>query len=111
VTAHRLGSLLGRWHQWRRGYSTERGYARVGWLTDERDQEDELERLTMLALEEHIDHMPRDLQLALQHVARAECLGVEVIMNPRLGERATREALVQRAMADLERRLLQAGVV
>jgi hypothetical protein len=55
--------------------------------------------------------MPRELQLALQHVARAECLGVEVLHHPTLANAAVRETLVQRALADLQRRLLHAGVI
>jgi hypothetical protein len=112
MSTRRLGSLLGRWHQWRRAYSHERGYARPArLLRDEQDEDDLLERLTMSALEDHITRLPGDLQLALQHVARAECLGVEVIMNPRLGDKEQRTSLVERALAELERKLLHAGVL
>lgn len=105
-----LGSLLGRWHQWRRAYSPERGYARVPHLGNA-DPEDTLERITMLAVEEEIESMPRDMQLALQHVARAECMGVEVFTTPRLGNTAEREVLVQTALKELQRRLLRCGIL
>ncbi len=104
-----LLSLLGRWHQWRRAWPMERGYARVVFLAG--DDEDELERLTMQAVEEEIQRLPALEQLALSHVARAECMGVEVVMNPRLGNDAQRAAIVERALSAVERRLLQAGVM
>lgn len=108
---HRLGSLLGRWHQWRRAYSHERGYARPALVVSDTDLEDELEQLTMRILDATVEALPRDLQLAAQHAARAECLGVEVIMNPRLGGREERDRLVQRALAELQRRLEHEGVL
>lgn len=106
-----LGSLLGRWHQWRRAYSVERGYTRQ--CLDNGPSfgdEDELEHLLMRSVEDEIAKMPGELQLALQHIARAECMGVEVIFSPRLGEKAHREKLVNRAIELLNKRLLQAGV-
>lgn len=106
-----LGALLGRWHQWRRAYSHERGYARPALVAGDCDREDDLERLTMSSIDAHVAEMPQELQIALQHVARAECMGVEVIMNPRLGDRVHREALVDRALAELERRLMRDGVL
>ncbi len=107
----RLGSLLGRWHQWRRAYSHERGYARAVLTASATDSEDDLERTTMNAIESAIDAMPDDLQLALQHIARAECMGVEVITNPRLGPAERRRALVEQALIELERRLQWEGVM
>lgn len=107
----RIGSLLGRWHQWRRAYSHERGYARPVMPLHSRDAEDQLEHMTMMTLEDEITGMPQELQIALQHVARAECMGVEVITNPRLGDSMHREALVGRALFELHRRLLRAGLV
>lgn len=108
-----LASLLGRWHQWRRRYSHERQYARVALLHSEHDTdaEDELERMLMRTLEAEIEAMPADLKLALQHVARAECMGVEVITAARLMQRDKRERLVDTALRALERRLLFAGVL
>jgi hypothetical protein len=106
----RLHSLLGRWHQWRRAYSPERGFARVAYASPA-DDEDELEALTMRAIEDEIGAMSRDDQLALQHVARAECMGVEVIFNPRLGTHLQRNSAIKRALIRIEKRLLQLGVL
>ncbi len=108
---HRLGSLLGRWHQWRRGYSHERGYSRpLGFNTPVSD--DELECMLMASIEDEVSLMPRELQLAVQHVARAECLGVEVFHNPHLPiSKDAQASLVERAMDELERRLERMGVL
>lgn len=107
-----IGSLLGRWHQWRAAYSHERGYAQVrvpAWLDEE---EEDWERRTMAALEDEIARLPQDLQLALQHVARSECLGVEVIMLNRLPhDKAARDALCARAVQTLQRRLVALGLM
>lgn len=110
--ALQLGSLLGRWHQWRRAYSHERGLTRQCLDFGDSGDEDELELLQMRAIEEAIASMSRDHQLALQHVARAECMGVEVVFNPHLQlSRQHRETLIARAMQELERRLLHVGVL
>jgi hypothetical protein len=110
-----LGSLLGRWHQWRRHYSHERGYAyaRMPAWADAADGDEDraFERMQMEAIEREVNALPRELQLALQHVARAECLGVEVLMHPAMVSMAVRESLVARAMVELTKRLLQAGVM
>jgi hypothetical protein len=107
-----LGTLLGHWHQWRRGYSHERGYTRqcldFGASTGD---DDDLELAQLRAIEEAVSTMPREEQIALQHVARAECLGVEVMFSPLLLNREHRELLVARALETLRRRLLQAGVL
>jgi len=110
VSNHRLLSLLARWHQWRRAYSLERGHARVRLGTGE-DAEDELERLTMQAIEDEMDFLEPLELMALQHVARAECMGVEVITNPRLGGNTTRARLVEHALSVIEKRLLRAGIL
>jgi hypothetical protein len=106
----RLLSLLGRWHQWRRAYSHERGFARVGYASPA-DEEDELDRLTMSAMEDVIAGMPAPMQLALQHAGRAECNGVEVVLSPVLMDDIRREVLIVHALATLERLLLRAGVL
>lgn len=71
---HRLGSLLARWHVWRKGFTTERSYARQGGPVD---PEDTLEALLMTAIETEVDHLSLEDQRALQQIAQAECLGVE----------------------------------
>lgn len=113
MPSHELGSLLGRWHQWRRGYSHERGYARVratSWV--DADDDDVLEVMLMRAIEDEAEKLPADLQLALQHVARAECLGVEVIMLNRLPrDRAARDSLCERALRELEKRMVALGLM
>lgn len=112
MTDRRVLSVLGRWHQWRRAYSTERNYARAGFAGyTEHGDEDELEALTMRAVEAEMEHLGADFRMALQHVARAECMGVEVIFNPRLGGHALRTRLVEQALRAIEKRLLQAGVL
>lgn len=109
---HELGSLLGRWHQWRFHWSHERAYARARLFASGGVQDDDdFERLLMAAIEKEITEMPRDFQLALQHVARAECLGVEVITINALQHRETRESLVAMAIRALEKRLIAAGVL
>lgn len=110
MSDRRVLSLLGRWHQWRRAWPMERGYARVVFLAGD-DDEDELERLTMQAVEEEIQRLEPLEQLALQHVARAECMGVEVVMNPRLGNDEKRADIVERALSAVARRLLHAGLM
>lgn len=109
MAAPDLRNLLGRWHQWRRGYTHERGYARASLLNDEHD--DELEVLTMSLIDAEVLRLSQDHQIALQHLARAECLGVEVILNPRLGDAVTRSALVEAALRELRRRLLMLGLL
>lgn len=107
-----LQSLLGRWHQWRRMWTHERGYARMAYeYASTGDDDEALERLVMQSVDEQVSAMPRELQLALQHVGRAECLGVEVMHHPMLANVQAREALVQRAMRELHGRLLHAGVI
>lgn len=105
-----LGSLLGRWHQWRRGYSHERKFARAALASDSMHDDDDFEAMLMQAIECEIEGLSQQHQLALQYVARAECLGVEVIMNQRLpADRDERESLCQEAMRALHRRLLHIG--
>lgn len=106
----RLLSLLGRWHQWRRAYSHERGFAHVAMASDA-DEEDEIERLTMQVIEANIEQLDVAARLALQHVARAECLGVEVIMSTRLGTESQRTATIERALSQMQRRLLLQGLL
>lgn len=106
-----MGSLLGRWHQWRRGYSVERKHARVALLNSPYDDEDTLERLVMANIEDEIGRMPTEMQLALAHVARAECMGVEVMFSPRLPRGDALDSLCERAVDELERRLLHLGLL
>lgn len=110
--SHELGSLLGRWHQWRHRWSHERAYARAKLFASSGVADDEdFERLVMSAIETEILAMPREFQLALQHVARAECLGAEVITVNALNHKETRESLVSLAVRALEKRLIAAGVL
>jgi len=108
--SRRVLSMLGRWHQWRRAYSVERGFARPSYAYADHD-EDELERLTMRTIDAEIAVLPRDWQLALQHVARAECMGVEVLFSPRLADDVKRRNAIEHALSMIEKRLLQAGVI
>jgi hypothetical protein len=111
---HELGSMLGRWHQWRAAYSPERRHARAALMRGDgaAHDDDDFEHMLMESLETVIDRMSPQHQLALQHVARAECLGVEVIMSPRLPpNHARREALCVEAMRELERRLIASGLL
>jgi hypothetical protein len=109
---HALGSMLARWHQWRSHYSHERGLSRIQFDNSGREPEDEYEQLLMKSIETEILKLPRDEQLALQHIARAECLGVEVFFNMRMmQDRVLREILTTRAMANLQRRLLHLGFI
>lgn len=111
MTYPRVLSLLGRWHQWRRAYTHERGFASAEHARAAHDMEDDLEALLMNAIEAEIEGLPREDQLALQHVARAECMGVEVLFNPRLGNAATRSTAIERALIRIEKRLLHIGVL
>lgn len=109
-----IGSLLGRWHQWRRAYSPERRYARVALLQgapDDPDDEQAFEVVTMRAIEAEIERMPPDVRLALQHVARAECMGVEVMFSPRLPRGPALDHICVRAVRELERRLVHMGIL
>ena len=115
VVDPRLGSLLGRWHQWRRRFTTERRLARptIDLRSDGADAaEYEWESQLMATLEAEIERLPRDMQLALQHLARAECMGVEVFVNPHLpANRISHERLVQRAARELAHRLEWLGLM
>lgn len=109
-----LGSMLGRWHQWRRGYTHERKFARAALLQgapDDEAAEDQLERLTMQHITEEIERMPHDMRLAIEHAARAECMGVEVMFSPRLPRGVALDVLVNRSLRELERRLVFLGVL
>jgi hypothetical protein len=108
-----LGSLLGRWHQWRGRYSHERGFARARVEPFAmHDDDDELEAMLMRSIEDAICGMSPQLQLALQHVARAECLGVEVIMSNRLPtDKVQRESLCDLALHTLAARLVAQGLL
>ena len=103
-----LNELLAQWHEWRRQYSVERGYARLSYNDLPAD---DLDHLTVETIEREVAAMAPLLQLAVQHWARAQCMGVEVIHSTRLGPRPIREALVARALSELERRLAHAGVM
>lgn len=111
----RLESLLATWHSWRAGYSPARGYARVrlevagadGDLDDE-----ELDALLMQDVEQAIGELPQLQQLALQHLARAEHLGVEVMKVHRLPVNPVeRAALCDAALKALRRKLVARGVM
>lgn len=108
-----LGSMLGRWHQWRRQYSHERGFVRSALPLEDVDctSEEQLEDLTMRAIERTIEQLPRPLQLALQHVARAECMGVEMLSHPDLFDDSHREAVCALALRELRARLEILGVL
>ena len=111
-----LGGLLARWHQWRGQYALARSYrgyrVRGVYGADSEESEEALERLTMRAVEAEIADMPRDMQLALQHAARAQALGVMVFASPALpANPEQRSALVTKSLAELQRRLLRAGVL
>lgn len=105
--------MLGRWHQWRRQYSHERGFVRspAPPAGDTADTEEQLEQLVMLTIERTVEGMPRALQLALQHVARAECMGVEMLAQGDLLDPVDRASLVKLALAELRDRLEMQGVV
>lgn len=101
-----IAQMLARWHGWRRAYSHERGLVKVqAYAHDHDDDDDRLEAMQMQALEQVIESMPPDWRLALQHVARAEFLGAEVIMSMRLGDATSRERLISNALRELEARL------
>jgi hypothetical protein len=97
---HRLGALLARWHLWRKGFSTERGYARLGGPAD---HEDELEQLLMLAVEQEVAALALPQQRAVGQRAKAECLGLDQ------GEGDEVEQAL--ALGLLKRRLIATGVL
>lgn len=94
-------------------YSHERKFARASLLhgAPDDDLDEQLERLTMSHIDEEIARMPREVQLALQHVARAECMGVEVMFSPRLPRGPALDRICVRAVRELERRLLHLGLI
>lgn len=109
---HELASLLGRWHQWRQRFNAERGYSRPRLFSAAGAFDDEdFEQLMMTAVEDAVLALPRELQLAIQHVARAECLGVEVLTVRALLNTDRRHTLVAQAVEALRRRLDAAGVL
>jgi hypothetical protein len=79
---------------------------------DSEHDDDDHERALMETLEHEIAALSTEHQLALQHVARSECLGVEVIMSNRLPEnKGRREAVCQEARRTLSRRLVALGLM
>lgn len=109
-----IGSLLGRWHQWRARYRAERGYStvRFGQRAEHTDEDEEFEHIVMTSMEDTISGMSREHQIALQHLARAECLGVEVIfLNSLPSNRDARDSLCLQALRELERRLVRSGII
>lgn len=109
---HELGSILARWHHWRMGYSHERRTSRAAlFRSSAAMDDDDFEGLLMRAVEDEIDAMPADMQRALQHVARAHCLGVEVIGSALTMDREKREAMCVEAVSTLRRRLTRAGLL
>lgn len=109
---HELASLLARWHQWRQVFNTQRGYARARLLAaPDAFDDDDFEQMVMNAVEDAVSGLPRDLQLALQHVARAECLGVEVLTVRALQSHERRHTLIAQAVEALRNRLGAAGVL
>lgn len=112
---HELGSLLARWHQWRQRWTPERGFARAQWmapagLAAEADDE-AFEALLMGTMEAEIEAMHPQLRLALQHVARAECLGVEVLTVHALLQHERRNTLIAHAIRHLRQKLIAAGII
>lgn len=109
---HELASLLSRWHHWRaqaravRGYATARLFQPSGAMDD-----DDFEQLLMRAMEDAISELSRDHQLAIQHVARAECLGVEVLTVRALLNPNRRETVIAQALERLRDALTRAGVI
>lgn len=107
-----LASILARWHQWRHRFNTARGYAQARlFVASGEFDDDDFEQMVMGAVEDAISTMPRDLQLALQHVARAECLGVEVLTVRALQGHERRHTLIAQAVEVLRNRLRAAGVL
>lgn len=110
-----VSTLLARWHQWRSHYSHERGFARVRYaaaLAEGGDDYADLEAMEMRSMEDSIAMLPVLQQLALQHVARTECLGVEVIKLNRLpANPQDRDLLCAQAVAALQRLLIAQGVL
>lgn len=105
----RLSEMLARWHDWRSHYSTQRGFAHVvAFGHGDHDDEHEL----MLQVDELVERLPRRLQLALQHEARALALGVEVFHNPHLPTDHRRlNAQVQDARRELTAKLQRLGLL
>lgn len=106
-----LPSLLARWHEWRSGFSHERKFERVAVPDTETDDEERLERMLLASVEEEIARMPREHQIALQHVARCEFLASCAVRNPRLPTGASLEKLVNEAKARLWHRLNYLGLI
>jgi hypothetical protein len=106
-----IASLLAQWHEWRRGYSVERKHARVALAHSPDDEEETLNRLFLGHVESEIERLPADMRLALQHVARTQSNGVEVVFNPRLPKGAALDALCERSVSELRRRLLHLGLL
>lgn len=65
----------------------------------------------MQTIERAIDELPAAEQIALQHIARAECLGVEITSSQLPASKADRENLYANAMRTLEIRLIRVGLL
>lgn len=107
-----LPSILSRWHDWRAGFSHERKFARVAQLADSDEEEDErLERMLMASIDEEVARLPQAQQLALQHTARAQSLGLDVFTNPRLPAGPRLDRLLEEAQRNLWKRLTYLGLI
>lgn len=111
--AMRLESLLATWHSWRAGYTPARGYARARFeVAGDAPDDDDLDAMLMEEVEQAINELPQLHQLALQHIARREHLGIEVMKVARLPvDPAQREAICAQAVAALRRKLLALGLM
>lgn len=109
---HELASLLARWHHWRAHAAASRGYAKARLLVaPSAMDDDDFEQMLMRAVEDAVSGLGREHQLAIQHIARAECLGVEVLTVRALLNPDRRETLIAQALERLRRTLRNAGVI
>lgn len=106
-----LPDILARWHDWRVGYSHERKLARVAVSDMDEEDDERLDRMLMASVEEEIARLPRDMQLALAHVARATSLGYEVFCSPRLPRGHQLAQLVNDSQRRLWQRLTYLGLI
>lgn len=106
-----LGPILASWHEWRAAYSCERKLARLSAPASDLDDDERLERMLLASIEEEIARLPRDMQLALQHAARAEYLSTCAVRNPRLPTGEALAELTERAKSRLWHRLIYLGLL
>lgn len=118
-----LDDLLSRWHSWQGGFKATRGFKGKALVvgdfrisrqydSDNGALDDDLENLTMGAVDFQVAEMVDPYRAALYAQARELCTGIAVWTSARLSsDKAEREATTKVARQLLTTRLVSSGVM